>query len=473
MLDVDAASRVREATAVPERPLMDEAPESPSAQPFIAPSKPRTEVAGFARYWPALAVIVAVTAALAVSNAAIGSGPFRWLGLAAAAASCFGCSVAVLGAASVWRFKRREPRFPTRWPAVSVLRPLCGDEPALDAALRSLGEQSYPNFQIVFGVQDADDPALRAVERLRAAHPTLDIAVVSNSTTHGPNRKVSNLINMLPAARHDVLVFSDSDLHVAPDYLRHLVATLAEPSTGLVTTLCTGLATTPGPAGRLGAMQITHSFLPGALLSRVLGRQDCLGTTMALRRSTLVAAGGLHGLVGHLADDNLLGRRVRQLGLRIGLADTVPATGVPEMSLHKLWLHELRWARTIRALAPAPFAASALQFPIAWALLTCLCLAGASPSLILLASAWGVRVAASCVVGGSLATRPRSLGGALATALLLPMRDVLSVAEIVASFAGREVLWRGHLMHVDVGRTAPIRLAVPDRLAPIVLEVGS
>ena len=123
-------------------------------------------------------------------------------------------------------------------------------------------------------------------------------------------------------------------------------------------------------AGRFGATQITHGFLPGAVLARALGRQDCLGATMCLRRQDLDRIGGFHALVDHLADDNVLGRRIAALGLRVALADTVPLTTVPEASLRALFRHELRWARTIRALEPAGFAASVLQYPLAWALLT-------------------------------------------------------------------------------------------------------
>ena len=380
---------------------------------------------------------------------------------AAALATACGLVVSALGAVAVRRFGRAGCPPPAAYPAVSVLRPLHGDEPRLADALASLAEQAYPDFQIVFGVQDPADPALQAVARLRAGFPTLDIAVVVNPLSHGQNPKISNLINMLPQARHDILVFSDSDLHVAPDYLQRLVSALARPGTGLVTALCTGLPTMPGVAARLAASQITHSFLPGALLSRALGRQDCLGTTMALHRDTLARAGGLAFLAGHLADDNLLGRQVRRLGLQIGLAATVPATGVPEASLARLWQHELRWARTIRALVPAAFAASALQFPLAWALLACL-LSGAAPwSLGLLAAAWLVRAGAAVTVGRALA-QPAGLLGWVGAGLL-PVRDMLSLVEIVASFLGGRVLWQGHELQVDAKLSAVARQGISER----------
>ena len=131
---------------------------------------------------------------------------------------------------------------------MTVLKPLHGDEPLLEEALASVCRQDYPAWQVVFGVQDAADTALPVVRRLQARFPDCDIAVVVDPTPHGPNRKVANLINMLPAAKHDVLVIADSDVHVAPDWLRRLVAALEGPGMGLVTTVYTGLrSTAPSP----------------------------------------------------------------------------------------------------------------------------------------------------------------------------------------------------------------------------------
>jgi ceramide glucosyltransferase len=426
--------------------------------------------------WPDIAQVDA-TQVTALVFAAIAC-----LARLAAAATLFGLAVAVLGALAVWRFTTCAPRLaPVALPPVSVLRPLCGAEAGLDAALETLAAQTYPSVQLVFGVQDPDDPALAAVRRLRRRHPGLDIAVAVDARGHGPNRKVCNLINMLPLARHAVLVFSDSDLHVPPDYLRHLVATLAEPGVGLVTTLCTGLPTVPGLAARLGAMQITQGFLPAALLSRHLGRQDCLGTTMALGRDTLARVGGLAALVGHLADDNVLGQLVRRLGLRVALAATVPGTAVPEATLRALWRHELRWARTIAALVPVSFAASSLQFPLAWAALAWLCAPGEAWAAGLATGAWLVRGLAAGAVSALLARHAgRSCGAApWRAAALLPARDLLSVAQVAASYRGGTVLWRGHVMQVDAGQAAPAPAGVPHamRLAaefagPPALEPG-
>ncbi len=363
-----------------------------------------------------------------------------------------GIIMTVAGACAVYRFRLRQLR-PGSTPAVTVLKPLCGDEPLLEEALTSICAQRYPEFQIVFGVQDQSDPALCIVRRLRRRFPHCDLAVVIEPASHGPNRKVSNLINMLPAARHDILVFSDSDLHVAPDYLERLVAELEQPGIGLVTTVCSGLPTGGGVIARLGAMHISHSFLPGALLARAMGRQDCLGTTMALNAETLCRIGGLGVLTQHVAEDNLLGQLVGSLGLRTGLASTVPATGVPEIAFSALWQHELRWARTIRSLEPLGFAVSVIQFPLLWAILAVLLTGGAPWAVGLFVVAWLTRATAALWVD-------RILSCSRANAVLiwlLPLRDLLSVLEIAVSFLGRRVVWRGHAMQATCTRSGWVR----------------
>jgi ceramide glucosyltransferase len=344
-----------------------------------------------------------------------------------------------------------------------VLKPLYGAEPLLEDALATLCVQDHPAYQIVFGVQSDADPAVAVVRRLQARFPDRDIALVIDPRRHGANGKVGNLINMLPAARHAIIAIADSDLHVRPDYLTRLLAALAEPGTGLVTTLYAGLPATDRLAARLGATQITHGFLPGALLSRALGRQDCLGATMVLHRDTLARIGGLPALADHLADDNALGRLVRGLGLAVRLADTVPATTVPETTLRALWRHELRWARTIRALAPAPFAASVLQYPLVWAALAVPASGGAVWALLLFLAAWRVRAKLARWIDRSLA--PLLPGVAFAAPVwLLPLRELMSVTVLAGGFTGSRVEWRGHALDAD----GPV--AVPPRPAGFALK---
>lgn len=373
---------------------------------------------------------------------------------AAAAAALIGLAQAGCGWLAVRRFAASAQQAGNGFrPPISVLKPLHGTESMLEEALASFCAQDYPDYQLVFGVTAATDGALEAVRRVAARFPARDIAVVADATLHGPNRKIGNLINMLPAARHDVLVIADSDIHAAPDYLARLADSLAMPGVGLVTTLYAGWPVSAALAARLGATQITHAFLPGVLLARAMGRQDSLGATMALRRDVLARIGGLEALVPHLADDAVLGRLVTRAGLGVALAATVPMTTVAEATLAALWQHELRWGRTIRSLTPLPFALSVLQYPLVWAVLALVLADGA---------AWAVGLVLLCWLGRALAAHGvdrvlARFGTGLASRVpfwLLPLRDLLSVAVVVASFAGDRVTWRGESL-----RATPPELA--------------
>ncbi len=377
-------------------------------------------------------------AAIALSLAAIGG-----VGLALNAA----------GLASAWHFGTQLGGEFGPAPPMTVLRPLCGAEPGLEAALASTLCQMGPGQQAIFGVQNPADPAIAVVRRLQARLPALDITLVIDATPHGGNRKIGNLINMLPHAKHELLVFCDSDLHVPAGYLARLAEVLAEPGVGLATTVCLGLPTGPGWVARLGATGISHGFTPAALMARWLGRQDCLGTTMALRRQTLAAVGGLAMLRDHLADDNVLGQLVQGLGLKVALARTVPLTGVAEARLADLWRHEMRWARTIRALEPFAYAGTFVLYPLVWAMLAVAAAPGwRSAGFFLLA--WGLRammagMGARCLAGQRAPAVP---------VLLLPIRDVVSFIEVGWAFVGSRVVWRGRVMTADAGAPVIARL---------------
>jgi len=364
------------------------------------------------------------------------------------AVTFLGALQAVSGLLAVRWFASRPAIRPRTRPPVTILKPVCGDETLLEEAIASFCTQDYPEFQLVIGAHSAEDPALHAARRVQARFPAVDITIVADSARHGSNRKIANLINMMPFARHDVLVIADSDLHVRPDYLSSIVASLEQASVGLVTTGCGAEPAGRETATRLGVSHISHSFLPGALLGAASGRQDCLGGTMALTRATLARIGGLRALANNLADDNLLGSLVRSLGLTVRIAPTLPVVVVQERTLHALWQHELRWARTIRALAPVGFAASMLQFPLFWALLAVLLSGGAAWAVTCFLAAWGVRATVAWGIDHSLRGR-RARPAPSASLWLLPLRDVLSMAVLAAAFWDDEVVWRGHVMHAD------------------------
>ena len=390
-----------------------------------------------------------------------------WHMLATASAGVAGAGLVqtVLGYAASRAFLPARAAPLSELPKITVLKPLFDGEPMLDRSLESFFRQDYPGMQLVFGVQNDADPAIEVVETLRRAYPHVDATLVINSRPHGTNRKIANLINMFPSAQHDVLLVSDSDMHVAPDYLRRVVQALQQPGTGLVTTIYTGLPANGTLTAQLGSAYINQIFASGALMARFLGRQDCLGATMALTRATLSQIGGFAGLSPYVADDGVLGRRVRALGLQIRLAPTVPATTVSEAGLGPLFRHELRWARTIRAMAPIGFLLSALQFPVFWAGLAVAFTAGQD-------WAWAL-LAASCLVRAFTGRGiEHALGAAPTSFILAPARDLLSIAVMAASFFDDEVAWRGQVLSTAPDRALSQSGAAAFHGAPPVLAHG-
>jgi ceramide glucosyltransferase len=363
----------------------------------------------------------------------------------AAGIATLGMVQAAFGVAGVRRFVALPADSADSYAPVTVLKPLHGGEPLLEPALETFFRQDYPALQLVFGVQHADDPAAAIVRSLCARYPDVDASLVVDPTPHGANGKIANLINMYPAARHDVLLVSDSDMHVAPDYVRQVAARLAVPGTGLVTSLYVGMPARPHVVAQLGAANINQIFASGALMARALGRRDCLGATMAFTRATLRRIGGFEALSPFVADDGVLGRRVIESGQAIALTTAVPATTVSEASFAELFSHELRWARTIRAISPLPYLLSAVQYPVFWALLALLLSPHPAWNWALLLLACGVRI-----VCGRLTEI--AFGAALTPAWLVPPRDVLSMAVMAASWLGERVAWRGEILS-----TAPDR----------------
>ncbi|HYP35559.1 MAG TPA: bacteriohopanetetrol glucosamine biosynthesis glycosyltransferase HpnI [Stellaceae bacterium] len=340
------------------------------------------------------------------------------------------------------RFARRATPSGPEPPPVSLLKPLHGAEPGLYENLRSFAQQDYPVVQMVLGVNDANDGALPVAQALIRDLPASDIALVLDPPVRGSNLKVANLENMLAAARHDILVISDSDMRVDRRYLGAVTAPLHDPRIGLVTCLYEGVST-GGIWSELGALHINFGFLPSALVAAELGiGHGCFGATIAMRRETLERIGGLARLRDELADDRRIGDAVRAQGLAVLLSRYVVEARVSEPSFTSLWQHELRWARTVRAITPAGFAGSVLTHPVALAALAAAASRfGLTPAILLVLSCL-LRWASALIIAGALAFTTAGLW-------LLPVRDALSFAVFVASFFGRRVCWRDQLFHVD------------------------
>jgi ceramide glucosyltransferase len=362
--------------------------------------------------------------------------------LAMAAAYALLTLVAML----VWRAPATTASAPGL-PPVTVLKPLCGAEPGLYEHLRSFFRQDYPQFQIVFGVRDPLDPALAVVRRLVAEFPAQPIDVVIDPQQHGSNAKVSNLINMIAHARHDVLAMADSDTCVTPDYLAAVTAPLQDRNVGLVTCLYRGVPTRQ-IWSRLGAMYINDWYAPSVLLAWLFGYQGYVsGQTICLRRDTLQAIGGLRPIASHLADDHRLGVLVRALGLRTVLSPYWLTAEHDEPNLSSLIGHELRWMRTIRVLRPKSFPWMFLSLSLPLAALGLALIAVDEPFSPMAWALFLTTLAARLAL--HMVHRRHDARPLLSDCWLLPARDLLILWVWFRSFLGSQVIWRGNQFAVD------------------------
>jgi ceramide glucosyltransferase len=337
------------------------------------------------------------------------------------------------------------------WPPVSILKPLKGTDPEMYESFRSHCLQDYREYEIIFGVSDADDPAIAFVERLKAEFPQIPIRLVLCLRNLGANTKVSNLVQILTEARYEHIVVNDSDIRIEPGYLRTVATPLADKKVGLVTCLYRGVAS-PSLGSRLESLFISTDFSAGVLVARLVegGIHFGLGSTLAFRRSDLAATGGFEALADYLADDYELGRRIAALGLGVELSGTVVETFLPRYDLKQFMDHQLRWARTIRDSRPGGYAGLAATFGLPWAFLAVVCARGAGWAWALLAATIFMRYAVALIVGrGVLQDRQvtKWLG-------LIPLRDFVAALVWLIGFTGHSITWRGDSFELKDGKLA-------------------
>lgn len=344
-------------------------------------------------------------------------------------------------------------------PGVTVLKSLKGVDPGMMEAFRSHCRQNYAGgYELLFGVATRSDPAAAAVEELKREFPGLAIRLVECPERLGTNGKVSTLAQLVKHARYDYLLINDSDITVSPRYLERVMRCFA-PSTprpgetaapvGMVTALYRGKA--HGTlASRLESLGIATDFQAGVLLSKLIegGLKYGLGSTLAVSREALEAAGGLLPLVDYLADDNELGVRVARAGYQVALTDEVVETAVPAYGWKAFCDHQVRWARTVRDARPGGYAGLIFTHGLMWAVLN-LVASGASPlSLWLLGMSFFLRLAVAMTVGAGVLSDHQ----VLPWLWLLPLRDAVAMGVWAAGFAGHEIVWRGERFELKDGR---------------------
>jgi len=350
---------------------------------------------------------------------------------------------------------RSRPTLTDATPPISILKPLKGTDPEIYECLRSHCLQDYPEYEIIFGASDPNDPAIATVKRLQSEFPANRIQLIVCPKILGANIKVSNLAQMLPLARHDHLIVNDSDIRVERSYLRRVIAPLADPTVGMVTCLYRGVAA-PSLGSRLEALGISTDFCAGVLAARQLegGMRFGLGSTLAFRRGDVQLIGGFESFADYLADDYELGRRIADLGLKVELSDVVVETVLPPYSVHNFLQHQLRWSRAIRDARVRGYVGLIFTFGLMWSVVTVILANGARWSWELFASVTFLRLLVALVIG-RVVLADRQL---LRNLWLFPLRDLTAVAVWITSFAGHTVSWRGdnfHLRNGKLSRAAP------------------
>jgi ceramide glucosyltransferase len=326
-------------------------------------------------------------------------------------------------------------------------------------AFRSHCRQTYAgDFELLFGVFSLDDPAVAAVAELQHEFPAIPIRLIECPERLGSNGKVSTLVQLLPHARHNILLINDSDINVGPRYLERVMAHFAPEATGkravgLVTALYRGRAHNTIPS-HLEALGIATDFQPSVLLARWLegGLRYGLGSTLAVTREALDAIGGLIVLVDHLADDYELGERVWKAGYALALSHEAVETSVPAYRWRGFVDHQLRWYRTVRDARPWGYAGLIFTHGLGWALANVLASGGSPLSLWLLAMSFFLRLALAMTVGARILEDH----DVLPNLWLLPVRDLIAMGLWVAGFAGNTIVWRGERFTVKGGKLSPV-----------------
>jgi len=343
------------------------------------------------------------------------------------------------------------------WPAVSVLKPVCGLEKDLGMNLRSACVQDYPApLQVVFSVQDSADPALPLLRALEREFGPERVTLAVGGPRLGPNGKASNLALALAHARHDCLVISDSDIHVPPDYLQAIVAPLSDSRVGYVCTLYRAVGAR-NVWDELELLTVNTELLPNFVFARATrAAPACIGASTALRRETLERIGGFEALASHLVEDYEMGKRIRALGLRAVFLPYLVDTTVDLDSASSWWKHHVYWEQNTRAANPGGATAFVLVRGVPFALLFALA-RGLDPlGLGVAATAVAVRLVCAALFARWVARESETLRALW----LLPLRDVAGLASWAVALFSRTAHWRGRELALDrAGRilSAPAR----------------
>ena len=367
----------------------------------------------------------------------------------------------VLAAAVRYRRRARQARAAvatvpqSSLPRVTVLKPVHGMEPRLEQNLESFFQQDYPDFEIIFGAREADNAALQVAERVRARYPHVKSRIVLSGMPTWPNAKVFSLDRMIAESSNDCLVISDSDVEVAPDFLRNVIPPLLDPETGLVTCPYRGIPSHDFWSS-LEALGMSIEMPSGVMVADMMeGMRFAMGAVMATRRDALERIGGIAATADYYSDDFVLGNEIWAAGFKVVLSHEIVGHVLVPRSFRQTFGDQLRWMKSTRYSRPKGHVGSGLTFAMPFGVLG-LIAAGALSSWtlggLLLAAAFLNRMSQAIVVGWGVIGDAR----ALRYCWLYPVRDLMGFVIWMASFTSRTFFWRGEIYRfADGGKIIP------------------
>ncbi len=354
---------------------------------------------------------------------------------------------AVAAAELAWlRRTARGAPIPDFAPPVSILKPLCGLDERLEENLESFFRLNYPRYEMVFSFAARSDPAYAIARRVADRHSRIPSTFVFDARDGGGNAKVDRLAAAADRARHRLLLCSDGNVGVRPDFLGRAVSHFADPRVGLVSHLFAA-AGAASVASRVETLFLNGCLLPGtAAVAGLLGMPCVVGKSILVSRTAIEVIGGFPALQNFLAEDYLIGREVSRAGYRVVLSADVLDTAEVSKTGGAVWARHRRWAMMRWRLGGPLYLMEAVSGPLPWAIAAAA--AGAwAPAAVLLAFRYGIEDRVAGSLGRPLSTRDW---------LLLPVRDLTAAGVFVAGLTGRSVLWRGRPL--VIGRDTRILL---------------
>jgi len=327
----------------------------------------------------------------------------------------------------------------SEWPPVTILKPVFGVEKNLKESLRSACVQDYPEYQVVFAVQDPQDPVVSLLEEIEEEFGSERVSIAIENRQAGPNRKINNLLGALPHARYDILVINDSDVRLKPDYLKAIVPPLFDSGVGCV---CTIYRATCGDRWfeKLELLTLNADFIPSLIFAHVTSASKfCLGSSLAVTRMSLKKIGGLEAFVHYLPEDYEIGRRLWTSGQRVFLVHYFADIVINLKSFSEWWIHQCYWDQMTRAARPVGFFATLVTRSVPFALFFAAFRLGDTLGWAVLGATFVIRLATAGVIMGW------GIGGreGIRSLVFLPLRDVAALVSWFLAFVKKTVIWRG------------------------------